>query len=111
MCENAHVILVHNSDRRDHLVEIGSEMQLRYNIMVRKCLCHHLVIPLREIQLYHRPFCYQLHRYVQFSLITIGVYASRMWTAGIAATLLYLSVYTREDVEKLQRFFYPIGWG
>ncbi|EFN76836.1 Integral membrane protein GPR155, partial [Harpegnathos saltator] len=49
--------------------------------------------------------------YVQFILITIGVYASRMWTAGIAATLLYLSVYSRSHVEKLQKFFYPIGWG
>ncbi|XP_032682563.1 integral membrane protein GPR155 isoform X2 [Odontomachus brunneus] len=49
--------------------------------------------------------------YIQFILITIGVYASRMWTAGIAATLLYLSVYTRAHVEKLQKFFYPIGWG
>ncbi|XP_012533910.1 integral membrane protein GPR155 [Monomorium pharaonis] len=49
--------------------------------------------------------------YVQFILITIGVYASRIWTAAIAATLLFLSSRSLSFVENLQKWFYPLGWG
>lgn len=49
--------------------------------------------------------------YIQFVLITMGVYASRVWTMGIAATLLYLSSRSLEFVHSVQKWFYPIGWG
>ncbi|XP_011168047.1 integral membrane protein GPR155 [Solenopsis invicta] len=49
--------------------------------------------------------------YVQFFLITTGVYASRMWTAAIAATLLFLSSRSLSFVENLHKWFYPLGWG
>lgn len=51
------------------------------------------------------------YRYIQFILITVGVYASRMWTVAIAATLLYLSSRSLDFVCNIQRWFYPIGWG
>lgn len=34
-----------------------------------------------------------------------------MWTAAIAATLLFLSSRSLSFVENLQKWFYPIGWG
>ncbi|XP_029156528.1 integral membrane protein GPR155 [Nylanderia fulva] len=49
--------------------------------------------------------------YIQFILITTGVYASRVWTAAIAAILLFLSSRSLSFVENLQKWFYPIGWG
>ncbi|XP_076756400.1 integral membrane protein GPR155 homolog anchor [Xylocopa sonorina] len=49
--------------------------------------------------------------YLQFILITVGVYASRMWTMAIAATLLYLSSRSLDFVHSIQKWFYPIGWG
>lgn len=49
--------------------------------------------------------------YVQYVLIITGVYASRIWTAAIAATLLFLSSRSLSFVENLQKWFYPIGWG
>nr|XP_012148953.1 PREDICTED: integral membrane protein GPR155 isoform X4 [Megachile rotundata] len=49
--------------------------------------------------------------YIQFILITTGVYASRMWTAAIAATLLYLSSRSLDFVQNVQKWFYPVGWG
>ncbi|KAL0101575.1 hypothetical protein PUN28_019012 [Cardiocondyla obscurior] len=49
--------------------------------------------------------------YIQFILITTGVYASRIWTAAIAATLLFLSSRSLSFVEKLQKWFYLLGWG
>lgn len=49
--------------------------------------------------------------YVQFILITTGVYASRIWTAAIAATLLFLSSRSLSFVKNLQKWFYPLGWG
>lgn len=51
------------------------------------------------------------HRYIQFLLITVGVYASRMWTMAIAATLLYSSSRSLDFIHKVQKWFYPIGWG
>jgi len=51
------------------------------------------------------------YRYVQYILITTGVYASRIWTAAIAATLLFLSSRSLSFVENMQKWFYPIGWG
>ncbi|KOC62245.1 Integral membrane protein GPR155 [Habropoda laboriosa] len=49
--------------------------------------------------------------YVQFILITVGVYASRMWTMAIAATLLYISSRSLDFVHNMQKWFYPVGWG
>ncbi|CAK9828560.1 Integral membrane protein GPR155 [Anthophora retusa] len=49
--------------------------------------------------------------YVQFILITVGVYASRMWTMAIAATLLYISSRSLGFVQNIQKWFYPVGWG
>ncbi|KAH0952724.1 hypothetical protein HN011_009227 [Eciton burchellii] len=49
--------------------------------------------------------------YVQYILITTGVYASRIWTAAIAATLLFLSSRSLSFVENMQKWFYPIAWG
>lgn len=51
------------------------------------------------------------YRYVQFILINTGVYASRVWTAAIAATLLFLSSRSLSFVENLLKWVYPIGWG
>lgn len=51
------------------------------------------------------------YRYIQFILITMGVYASRIWTMAIAATLLYLSSRSLDFVYNIQKWFYPIGWG
>ncbi|XP_011052542.1 PREDICTED: integral membrane protein GPR155 [Acromyrmex echinatior] len=53
----------------------------------------------------------QILWYIQFILITTGVYASRIWTAAIAATLLFLSSRSLSFVENLQKWFYPFGWG
>lgn len=49
--------------------------------------------------------------YIQFSLITVGVYASRMWTIAIAVTLLYLNSRSIDFVRNIQKWFYAIGWG
>ncbi|KOX79026.1 hypothetical protein WN51_10074 [Melipona quadrifasciata] len=49
--------------------------------------------------------------YIQFSLITVGVYASRMWTVAIAVTLLYLNSRSIDFVRNIQKWFYAIGWG
>lgn len=51
------------------------------------------------------------YRYVQFILITTGVYASRMWTMAIAATLLYLTSCSLNFVKNMQKWFFPVGWG
>ncbi|XP_012254388.2 integral membrane protein GPR155 [Athalia rosae] len=49
--------------------------------------------------------------YLQFVMITGGVYASRIWTAVLAATLLFLSSRSLSFVNKLQQWILPIGWG
>lgn len=49
--------------------------------------------------------------YVQFILITTGVYAGRLWTVAIAATLLYLSSRSTSFVQNMQKWFIPLGWG
>ncbi|KAG7198737.1 hypothetical protein KM043_001725 [Ampulex compressa] len=49
--------------------------------------------------------------YTQFILITTGVYASRVWTVAIAATLLYLSSRSLPFVQNMQKWFFPVGWG
>ena len=51
------------------------------------------------------------YRYIQFILITTGVYASRIWTMAIAATLLYLSSRSVNFVKSMQQWFFPVGWG
>lgn len=50
-------------------------------------------------------------RYIQFILITTGVYASRMWTTALAATLLYLSSRSLDFVKNMHKWFLPVGWG
>ncbi|XP_043252553.1 integral membrane protein GPR155 [Colletes gigas] len=49
--------------------------------------------------------------YIQFILITTGVYVSRMWTMATAATLLYLSSQSLNFVKNMQKWFFFIGWG
>ncbi|KAL1501570.1 hypothetical protein ABEB36_006870 [Hypothenemus hampei] len=49
--------------------------------------------------------------YLQFSLFTIGVYSSRIWTAILSITLLFLQYRSLCFVLKLQSFFFTIGWG
>ncbi|XP_015437374.1 PREDICTED: integral membrane protein GPR155 [Dufourea novaeangliae] len=49
--------------------------------------------------------------YIQFILITSGVYASRTWTMAIAATLLYLNTRSPNFVKNMQKWFFPVGWG
>ncbi|XP_031835558.1 integral membrane protein GPR155 homolog anchor [Nomia melanderi] len=49
--------------------------------------------------------------YVQFILITTGVYACRIWTMATAATLLYLSSRSLNFVKNMQKWFFPVGWG
>lgn len=49
--------------------------------------------------------------YLQFSLFTIGVYSSRIWTAILAVTLLFLQCRSLCFVLKLQPFFFAVGWG
>ncbi|CAG9862622.1 unnamed protein product [Phyllotreta striolata] len=49
--------------------------------------------------------------YVQFSLFSIGVYSSRLWTMILAVTLLFLHCRSLCFVLKLQPFFVAIGWG
>ncbi|CAG5108878.1 Similar to GPR155: Integral membrane protein GPR155 (Homo sapiens) [Cotesia congregata] len=48
--------------------------------------------------------------YVQFVLITVGVYASRMWTVVLAGTLLFLSSRTLTFVQNMQKWIMPIGF-
>ncbi|XP_034949435.1 integral membrane protein GPR155 [Chelonus insularis] len=50
-----------------------------------------------------------IYWYIQFVLISVGVYASRLWTASLAATLLFLSSRTQNFVKDLQRWILPIG--
>ncbi|XP_024944147.1 integral membrane protein GPR155 [Cephus cinctus] len=49
--------------------------------------------------------------YVQFVLIVVGVYASRFWTAVLAATILFLSSRTEDVVKNVQKWCFPIAWG
>lgn len=45
--------------------------------------------------------------YIQFIFITVGVYASRLWTASLAATLLFLSSRSLTFVRNLQKWIIP----
>ncbi|XP_014216838.1 integral membrane protein GPR155 [Copidosoma floridanum] len=49
--------------------------------------------------------------YIQFSLITIGIYASRLWTGAIGLTLLFLSSQSVTFVENLEKWFCIVCWG
>ncbi|XP_050299819.1 integral membrane protein GPR155 [Anthonomus grandis grandis] len=49
--------------------------------------------------------------YLQFSLFTIGVYSSRIWTAILAITLLFLQCRSLCFALKLQPLFFGFGWG
>uniref|UniRef100_A0ABD2W0Q9 DEP domain-containing protein n=1 Tax=Trichogramma kaykai TaxID=54128 RepID=A0ABD2W0Q9_9HYME len=49
--------------------------------------------------------------YVQLTLITLGVYASRFWTAAIALTLLFMSSQNVPFVDNLKKWFYIVCWG
>ncbi|KAK0178661.1 hypothetical protein PV327_007533 [Microctonus hyperodae] len=47
--------------------------------------------------------------YIQFVLINVGIYASRLWTAALAGTLLFLTSQSREFVHQLQKWIIPGG--
>uniref|UniRef100_A0AAR5Q468 DEP domain-containing protein n=1 Tax=Dendroctonus ponderosae TaxID=77166 RepID=A0AAR5Q468_DENPD len=49
--------------------------------------------------------------YIQFAFFTIGVYSSRLWTAILAITLLFLQCRSLCFVVKLQPYFMAVGWG
>ncbi|CAH0548586.1 unnamed protein product [Brassicogethes aeneus] len=49
--------------------------------------------------------------YIQFSLFTVGVYSTRLWTAILAITLLFLQCRSLCFVLKLQPIFFSVGWG
>ncbi|XP_071455001.1 lysosomal cholesterol signaling protein [Hetaerina americana] len=48
---------------------------------------------------------------IQFALVALGSYSSRLWTAFLAITLLLLQCRSLCFVLKLQPFFVAIGWG
>ncbi|XP_069678473.1 lysosomal cholesterol signaling protein isoform X1 [Periplaneta americana] len=52
-----------------------------------------------------------LTMYLQFSVYAVGVYSSRLWTAFLAITLLFLQCRSLCFVLKLQPFFIVLGWG
>ncbi|GJQ85405.1 hypothetical protein Trydic_g10179 [Trypoxylus dichotomus] len=49
--------------------------------------------------------------YVQFSIFSMGVYSSRLWTAILAIVLLFLQCRSLCFVLKLIPVFFIIGWG
>ncbi|XP_028148362.2 integral membrane protein GPR155 [Diabrotica virgifera virgifera] len=49
--------------------------------------------------------------YIQFSLFSVGVYSTRLWTMILAITLLFLQCRSLCYVLKLQPVFLLIGWG
>lgn len=49
--------------------------------------------------------------YVQFTIFTTGVYSTRLWTAFLAITLLFLQCRSLCFVLKLQPLFFIFGWG
>ena len=49
--------------------------------------------------------------YTQFTFISLGVYASRMWTAAIAITLLFMSSQTVPFVDNFQKWLHAVCWG
>lgn len=49
--------------------------------------------------------------YIQFTIFTMGVYSTRLWTAFLAITLLFLQCRSLCFVLKLQPLFYIFGWG
>ncbi|XP_060534255.1 lysosomal cholesterol signaling protein [Cylas formicarius] len=51
------------------------------------------------------------HRYVQFVFFTAGVYSSRLWTAILSITLLFLQCRSLCFVLKLLPAFFVTGWG
>lgn len=49
-------------------------------------------------------------KYLQFALYSIGTYGSRMWTACLAVTLLFLQCRSLCFVLRLWPYFVAIGW-
>lgn len=49
--------------------------------------------------------------YVQFAVFGLGVYSSRIWTAFLAITLLFLQCRSLCFVLKLKPIFVVLGWG
>lgn len=49
-------------------------------------------------------------KYLQFALYSIGTYGSRMWTACLAVTLLFLQCRSLCFVLRLWPYFVTIGW-
>ncbi|KAJ9580870.1 hypothetical protein L9F63_023951, partial [Diploptera punctata] len=52
-----------------------------------------------------------LTMYLQFAVYAIGVYSSRLWTAFLAISLLFLQCRSLCFVLKLQPLFIVLGWG
>lgn len=51
------------------------------------------------------------YMYLQFGLFTIGTYSSRLWTACLAITILFLQCRSLCFVLKLWPYFVTISWG
>ncbi|GLH10934.1 Integral membrane protein GPR155 [Gryllus bimaculatus] len=49
--------------------------------------------------------------YVQFTIYTVGVYSSRLWSALLAVVLLFLQCRSLCFVLKLLPYFIMVGWG
>lgn len=49
-------------------------------------------------------------KYLQFALYSIGTYGSRLWTAALAVTLLFLQCRSLCFVLRLWPYFVTIGW-
>lgn len=49
--------------------------------------------------------------YIQFTLFTIGVYSSRIWTMTLAVALVFLQCRSLCYVLKLKPVFIMVGWG
>lgn len=49
--------------------------------------------------------------YLQFAVLTVGVYSSRMFTAFLAVTLLFVQCRSLCFVLKMQPYFLVSGWG
>ncbi|KAK2587818.1 hypothetical protein KPH14_003919 [Odynerus spinipes] len=49
--------------------------------------------------------------YIQFVLITLGIYGSRIWTVAIAVTLLFLNSHPLSFIKSIQKWLLLAGWG
>ncbi|CAG0925558.1 unnamed protein product, partial [Notodromas monacha] len=54
---------------------------------------------------------HQWKLYLQFFIFSWGVFASRIWTALLAVTLVFMRIRSLRDSLKLRRYLPIIGWG